>query len=188
MPEPKIDVAPYYNGGLSWKQFLESSPKNADQMRAYYDAFEFDEDTLSFFNGRTPLQVLAIAEDWCPDVVQNVAVAARISDEVPGMELSIVRRADAPELMSEYAADGKERIPVVAFFDMTFRELARWSGRCKAADKWIFDEVLKDTRDITTLSGDAAKKFAAEYDKRFREKYVWETINEWQHLLEDQDY
>ena len=187
MPEPKIDVAPYYNGGLSWKQFM-SSAKAASQMREYYGAFDFDEDVISFFNGRTPLQVLAIAEDWCPDVVQNLAVAARISDEVPGMELSIVRRADAPELMSEYAADGKERIPVVAFFDMTFRELARWSGRCKAADQWIFGEVLKGTRDITTLSGPAADSFAKEYDKRFRERYVWETINEWQHLLEDQDY
>lgn len=188
MPEPKIDVAPYYNGGLSWKQFLESSTQNTDRMRDYYDAFEFDEDVLSFFNGRTPLQVLAIAEDWCPDVVQNLAVAARISDEVPGMELSIVRRTDAPELMSEYVAGGKERIPVVAFFDMTFRELGRWSGRCRSADHWIFGEVLKGNRDIMSLSGGAATAFAAEYDKRFREKYVWETINEWQHLLEDQDY
>jgi hypothetical protein len=188
MPEPKIDVAPYYNAGLSWKQFLESAQHNADRMRDYYDAFEFDEDTLSFFNGRTPLQVLAIAEDWCPDVAQNLAVAARISDEVPGMELSIVRRAEAPELMNEYAVDGKERIPVVAFFDMTFRELARWSGRCRPADQWIFGEVLKGTRDITSLSGAASSAFASEYDKRFREKYVWETISEWQHLLEDQDY
>jgi len=188
MPEPKIDVAPFYNGGLSWKQFLESSKQNVDQMESYYDAFDFDEDTLSFFNGRTPLQVLAIAEDWCPDVAQNLAVAARISDEVPGMELSIVRRADAPELMGEYLTDGKERIPVVAFFDMTFRELARWSGRCRSADGWIFSEVLKGTRDITSLSGAAATEFSKEYDRRFRETYVWETISEWQHLLEDQDY
>ena len=104
------------------------------------------------------------------------------------MELSIVKKADAPELMGEYASNGKERIPVVAFFDMTFRELARWSGRCKNADKWIFDEVLKGTRDIGTLSGAAAASFNTEFDKRFREKYVWETISEWQHLLEDQDY
>ena len=188
MPEPKIDVAPYYNGGLTWKQFLDTSTKNTDQMRDYYDAFEFDEDMLSFFNGRTPLQVLAIAEDWCPDVAQSLAVAARICDEVPGMELSIVRRDEVPDLMSEYAADGKDRIPVVAFFDMTFRELGRWSGRCKAADRWIFDEVLKGSRDIMSLTGSASTEFANEYDRRFREKYVWETINEWQHLLEDQDY
>jgi hypothetical protein len=187
MPEPKIDVAPYYNGGLSWKQFMASA-KAASQMQEYYGAFDFDEDIISFFNGRTPLQVLAIAEDWCPDVVQSLSVAARLCDEVPGMELSIVKKSDAPELMNEYSSGGKERIPVVAFFDMTFRELGRWSGRCKAADQWIFGEVLKGTRDIASLGGADASSFDREFDKRFREKYVWDTINEWQHLLEDQDY
>jgi hypothetical protein len=188
VPEPKIDMAPYYNGGLSWSQFVETSRKNVDRMRAFYDAFDFDEETLTFFNGRTPLQVLAIAEDWCPDVAQNLAVVARIADEVPGMDLSIVRRSECPELMAEYATDGKERIPVVAFFDMAFRELARWSGRCRSADRWIFDEVLKGARDITALPAHAMKSFNEEYDRRFREKYVWETIDEWQRLLEDQDY
>ena len=48
--------------------------------------------------------------------------------------------------------------------------------------------MLKGTRDITTLSGAAAASFHSEFDKRFREKYVWDTISEWQHLLEDQDY
>jgi Thioredoxin len=188
MPEPQIDVARYYNGGLSWPQFLESAAHNADRMRAFYDAFEFDEDTLSFFNGRTPLQVLAIAEDWCPDVAQNVAVVARVSAEVPGMELSIVRRDESLELMNEYTTDGKRRIPVIAFFDLTFRELARWSGRCRSADRWIFDEVLKGGRDVTALKGEQKQRFDAEYDARYRDTYVWESIAEWQRLLEDQDY
>ena len=48
--------------------------------------------------------------------------------------------------------------------------------------------MLKGTRDIMSLSGTASTSFASEYDRRFREKFVWETINEWQHLLEDQDY
>ncbi len=188
MPEPQIDVAPYYNQGLSWKQFVDGAGDHAARMRAFYDAFEFDEEVLSFFNGRTPLQVLAIAESWCPDVIQNVAVVARISDEVPGMELSVVMRDRNPELMSEYAVSGKDRIPVIAFFDMTFRELARWSGRCKKADAWIFGEVLKGTRDVMSLDKASAKSFNDEYDRRYREAFVWETINEWLHLLEDQDY
>jgi hypothetical protein len=188
MPEPQIDVARYYNQGLSWKQFVESAGEHGERMRAFYDAFEFDEDMLSFFNGRTPLQVLAIAESWCPDVIQNVAVAARISDEVPGMELSIALRDKSPDLMAEYATGGKDRIPVIAFFDLTFRELARWSGRCKKADAWIFAEVLTGTRDVMSLNGSKAKEFNDEYDRRYRESYVWDTISEWQHLLEDEDY
>lgn len=188
MPEPQIDAAQFYNTGMSWQQYLDAATANQGRMQAFYDAFDFDEETLTFFNGRTPLQVLAIAEDWCPDVAQNLAVIARIADEVPGMELSIVRREGNAPLMAEYATGGKERIPVVAFFDMTFRELARWAGRCKAADAWIFGEVLKGTRDVMSLSGGAVKEFDEAYDRRYRETYVWDTIREWQHLLEDQDY
>jgi len=184
MPDPQIDVAPYYNGGMSWQQFIDAAENNKERLQSFYDAFDFDEEILTFFNGRTPLQVLAIAEDWCPDVAQNLAVIARISDEVPGMELSIVRREGNPELMAEYATDGKERIPVIAFYDMTFRELARWAGRCRAADAWIFGEVLNGGRDVTGLDA----TFEREYDRRYRETYVWDTISEWQHLLEDQDY
>jgi hypothetical protein len=187
MPEPQIDVAQHYNTGLSWKEFLAASAEK-ERLQSFYDAFDFDEETLTVYNGRTPLQVLAIADEWCPDVIQNLAVIARIADEVPGMELSIVSSKGSAELMAEYATDGKHRIPVVAFYDMTFRELARWAGRCKAADAWIFDEVLKGTRDIMSLQGAAAKEFNQAYDARYRETYVWDTIREWQHLFEDEDF
>jgi hypothetical protein len=187
MPDPSVDVAPYYNGGMSWDEFVEASPDNGERMQAFFDEFDFDEDTLAFFNGRTPLQVLAIGEEWCPDVVQNVAVIARIADEVPGMELSIVGREDNPELMDEYVSGGKRRIPVIAFFDMTFQELARWAGRCKSADAWIFGEVVPD-RDFRKLDEGKLADFRDEYDKRYRETYVWETIEEWQHLLLDEDF
>lgn len=186
MPEPTVDPAPYYNGGMSWEEFVEGAGDHADRMRGFYDEFDFDEDVLAFFNGRTPLQVLAIAEDWCPDVAHNVAVIARIADEVPGMELSIVARDANPELMDAYLTAGKRRIPVIAFFDMTFRELGRWAGRCASADEWIFGEVAPD-RDFGKLDADALRAFHEEYDRRYRDTYVWETLAEWQRLLSDEE-
>ncbi len=187
MPEPNVDAAQYYNKGMSWEEFVEKAGDSSARMEAFFDEFDFDEDTLAFFNGRTPLQVLVIAEDWCPDVVQNVSVIARISDEVPGMELSIVTRDDNPELMDQYLTDGRRRIPVIVFFDMTFRELGRWTGRCKPADEWIFGEVVPD-RDFSKLDEDARARFKDEYDKRYRETWVWTTINEWQRLLMDENF
>lgn len=182
-----VDPASYYNNGMSWKEFLEAARENADRMQGFYDDFDFDEDTLAFFNGRTPLQVLAIAEEWCPDVVQCLAMIARIADEVPGMELSIARRDENPDLMKEYITEGKHRIPVIAFFDMTFRELGRWAGRCESADQWVFNEVLGG-KQFEDLDEKEVAAFDTEYDKRFRETYARETLEEWQRLLEDQDY
>ena len=185
MSESTVDVASYYNNGMSWEEYLESSSESV-RMEHFFDDTELDEDVLAFFNGRTPLQVLAIGEDWCPDVVQNVAVIARICDEVPGMELSVVKRDDNPELMKEYETNGKRRIPVIAFFDMTFRELGRWAGRCKTADEWIFNDVLKGR--ALEMSAEQKKSFDATYDQRFTDQYMEETISEWQHLLMDEDF
>jgi len=187
MSNPTVDVASYYNQGLSWDEFVDHAQKNRGRMRDTYEGFDFDEDTLAFFNGRTPLQVLVVAEDWCPDVVQNVALIARVADEVPGMELSIVGREDNPELMDAYLTNGKRRIPVIGFFDMTFRELARWSGRCKEADEWILGEVLKDG-DWSGMTREELASFNEEYDARFQKTYLWRTIDEWQHLLMDEDF
>ena len=188
MSDSTVDPAPYYNNGMSWEEFLEASGDsgNVERMEAFFDDFDLDEDTLAFFNGRTPLQVLAIGEPWCPDVVQNVAVMARIADEIPGMELSIVTRDDNPELMDEYLTDGNRRIPVIAFFDMTFRELGRWAGRCASADDWIVGEVVPD-RNFDALSDEQKQSFHEEYDRRFRDTYARETIEEWQRLLSEED-
>lgn len=182
-----VEPADYYNTGMSWEEFLASSLKNVDRMKAFYDEFDFDDDTAVFFNGRTPLQVLAIGEDWCPDVVQNVAMLAKIADGVPGMELSIVRRDENPELMAEYLTNGNKRIPVVAFFDMAFRELARWTGRCREADEWIGGEILEGTS-WEKMSTEQLAAFNEEYDRRFRDSYARASLSEWQHLMEDEDF
>jgi hypothetical protein len=75
---------------------------------------------------------------------------------------------------------------VIAFFDMTFRELGRWTGRCHSADEWIFTEVVPD-RNFDALSDEAKRNFNNEYDRRFRDDYARETINEWQRLLSEED-
>jgi len=182
-----VDPADYYNTGMSWDEFLAGSLKNVDRMKAFYDEFDFDDDTAVFFNGRTPLQVLVIAEDWCPDVVQNVAMLAKIADGVPGMEVSIVRRDENTELMAQYLTNEKKRIPVIAFFDMTFREIARWTGRCREADEWIKGEILESTT-WDEMSEEALASFSVEYDRRYRESYARASLSEWQHLMEDEDF
>ena len=173
---------------MSWEEFVDGAGDNADRMKAFYDGFDFDDEQMAFWNNRTPLSVLGIVEDWCPDVVQNIPVIAKISDEVPGMELALVKRDDNPELMGEFLTNGNRRIPVIVFYDMTFRELGRWTGRCKPADEWIFSEVLDGKRKFNDLSENELKSFSEEYDKRYRDSYARVSIDEWQHLLMDEDF
>jgi hypothetical protein len=187
MSPAQVDLAHYYNNGMSWSEFVQGAGRNAERMRRLYDAFDFDEETAVFFNGRTPLQVLAIVEDWCPDVALNVAMLAKIAEEVPGMELSLVRRDENAELMDAYLSDGRRRVPTIIFMDMTFRELGRWSGRSKSADEWILGEVAKQRR-WDEMSAQDLAAFNEEYDRRFRERYAREALAEWQMLLEDEEF
>jgi len=182
-----VDVVSYYNRGLSWEEFVASSKKNVDRMRAFFDEFDVDDDTAAFFNNRSPMQILVIAEDWCPDVVQNLAMLARICEDVPGLELSIVRRDANSELMDEFLSDGKRRIPAIAFFDTTFTEITRWAGRCVSAQKWIDTDVLHG-RTWHDLSDDELEAFHIEYDRRFRESFARETLAEWMMLMSDEEY
>jgi len=187
MSDPLIDVADYYNNGLSWEEYLAAPTSDTPRLSAFYDEFEFDEEVLADFGNRTPLQVIAIVDDISPDVPRTVAVLARISEEVPGMELAIVRAEDAPELIDAYATDGERRVPAIAFFDMTFVEIARWSGRCRAADEWITKEVLKG-RTFGDLTETEHATFNTEYDQRFKDRFAWDTVEAWQHLFDDEDY
>ena len=187
MSQAQVDLAHYYNTGMSWSDFVQAAGQNAERMRRFYEDFEFDEDTAAFFNGRTPLQVLAIVEDWCPDVAQNVAMLAKIAEEVPGMELSLVRRDENAELMDAYRSHGRRRVPTIIFMDMTFCELGRWSGRCKSADAWILGEVAKKRR-WDEMSAQELAAFNEEYDRRFVEGYAREALAEWQMLLEDEEF
>lgn len=187
MSDAQIDISDYYNNGLSWEDYLASPTSDAHRLQEFYDEFDFDEDVLVDFGNRTPLQVIAVVDDKSPDVPRSIAVLARISEEVPGMELAIVRTEDSPELMDVFLTDGERRVPAIAFFDMTFIEVARWSGRCKSSNEWITTEVLKG-RSLDDLSETELATFNTEYDKRYKETFVWDTVEEWRHLFEDENY
>lgn len=187
MSDSQIDVSDYYNNGLSWEEYLASTSADTDRLKEFYDEFEFDEEVLGDFGNRTPLQVVAIVDDKSPDVARSVAVLARVSEEVPGMELAIVRVEDSPELLDAFMTHGQRLVPAIVFFDMTFIEVARWAGRCKSAHEWITGEGLKG-RSFADMTDAEQATFNAEYDKRFKEQFVWDTVKEWQHLFEDEDY
>jgi hypothetical protein len=187
MSNSPIDVADYYNKGLSWEDYLAVPTSDAHRLQEFYDEFEFDEEVLADFGNRTPLQVIAVVDDTTPDVPRSLAVLARISEEVPGMELAIVRTEDSPELMEVFLTEGERRVPAIAFFDMTFVEVARWSGRCKSANDWITTDVLKG-RSSGDLSDTELATFNSEYDERYKATFFWDTVEEWRRLFEDEDY
>ena len=83
-----------------------------------------------------PLWIVAIGEDWCPDVYHTLPTWVRIAKELPGWELRIFPRDAHKELMRHFLwRKDNLRIPVYAFYDEALRLQTWWSGRSAPAEK-----------------------------------------------------
>lgn len=72
------------------------------------------------------VHVLAIAEDWCGDVVRHVPALARMERATPHLHVRFVSRAQHPDVFVRYLTNGGEAIPKFIFFNDQFVECGNW--------------------------------------------------------------
>lgn len=70
--------------------------------------------------------LLVIAESWCTDAVNSVPYLARLARDHPTLELRLLRKAEAPELLTTHQLDGRSATPVVILLDDRFQERGSW--------------------------------------------------------------
>jgi hypothetical protein len=111
--------------GLTYDQFKEQMTRNRDRVEANEARVEIDPQDLSAFRSlKGPIHVLALAEDWCGDVVANLPVLGVLARKSGTLDLRIFLRDQNKDLMQRYLNQGKfESIPVFAFFDEKFTEV-----------------------------------------------------------------
>jgi len=169
--------------GYTYQEYLARIQNNREQFEANYREFQLSPEDASFFQElnrvRGPVRVLALAEDWCPDVYRGLPVMARIA-EAAGLELRIFPRDQNLDLMNLYLKDGQfMSIPTFAFFDGSFAPLGHWIERPAAAYQWM-DQVR---RELASLPQEAYRE-----EMRRRRAAVWdswrqETVRELRELL-----
>lgn len=131
--------------GFTWEAYLAAIENNQTRFRRNYEETEIRAEDAAFFrsvNDREggELRVLAIGEDWCPDVYFNLPTMARIA-EAAGVPLRIFPRDQNHDLMNRYLKDGEfMSIPVFVFFGRDNRELGHWIERSRRLDKVMHDE------------------------------------------------
>lgn len=86
------------------------------------------------------LKLLVLAEGWCGDASNTVPVLARLADEVPGIELRLLRRDEHPAVMDRYLTNGARSIPIVIALDEQYRELGHWGPRPAALQRWVLEQ------------------------------------------------
>src|SRR3984893_6669445 len=96
-------------------------------------------DVQAVKNLPSALNVLALAEDWCGDVVANLPVLGKLAAESGGkLNVRVLLRDQEPgsQVMDEHLNKGQfKSIPTVVFLDGDFKELGVWVERPESVTK-----------------------------------------------------
>ena len=120
-----------FSMGLTYDEYKDQMTRNRDRVDANEARVTIDPADLDAFRGLNgPIHVLALAEDWCGDVIANLPVLGVLGRESGTLDVRVFLRDQNTDLMQRYLNQGKyESIPVFAFFDDAFNELGVFTER-----------------------------------------------------------
>ena len=189
MAETTTVVTPArFASGLTYQDFLAKAKVNLDKFEENYKTAHLSAEDAAFFKRVAampagPAKMLALGEDWCPDVYRGLPVMAKIA-EAAGMELRIFPRDKNLDIMNEFLKQGQyQSIPVSVFYSKDVRYIAHWIERPALANEERVQITDQAKKDLPTAN---EQDLRAEVRKRTTVRYPWwqqETVKEIRQLL-----
>lgn len=176
-----------FASGMTWQKYLDYIKRNREKFEHNYGETVLTEEDVEAFRSLAakedgPAKVLALGEDWCPDVFRGLPVMARIA-EAAELELRIFPRDDNLDVMDEFLNSGEHQsIPTFVFYTRDHRYIANWVERPAKANAELGEVqkmfVGKEGDEIRTLYNE------------FQRGPVWaswrqETVRELRELLQE---
>jgi thiol-disulfide isomerase/thioredoxin len=186
--QPESVVTPErFASGMTWQQYLERIKRNRDKFEYNYDETVLADGDVEAFRSLAakpdgPAKVLALAEDWCPDVFRGLPVMIRIA-EAAALELHIFPRDENPDIMNEFLNRGEcQSIPTFVFYTRDHRYIAHWIERPAKANAEM-------AQVMALFQGKHSEEAQARYNE-FQRGPVWaswrqETVRELRELLQE---
>lgn len=126
---PVIDWPAVFAAGSTYETWLAlaESEEQRGRMETFRTALELEPQTLGFL-GTLPrtVHVVAIAEDWCGDVVRHVPVLQRMAEAAPKLQVRFISRAAHPDVFARFLTNGGEAIPKFIFLSEAWVECGNW--------------------------------------------------------------
>lgn len=132
MPMPPIlntiDWNSVFHSGQNFAEWLEASKENnqkliTDQMAA----LTLSDDVVNQLDALAkPVHIVAIAEDWCGDVVRHVPVLECLAKQNDLIKTSYITREENKDIFVRYLTNGGEAIPKFIFLSDAFVECGNW--------------------------------------------------------------
>jgi len=149
---------------VTFEAFVSSAVNHVDDFRSNYDAVTLNDDDHRLL-GDLPagLRVAAIVEDWCPDVVANLPIVARVADAGYLQLDVVVRGPDTRDVADAFPLEGRSHIPTYVFLDSERTELGVLYERPHAVQAHV-DQLLRSfTNEHPELDrGDLARTLSPE--------------------------
>jgi len=129
-----VVTAERFAGGMTWQQYLEQIKRNREKFAHNYEEAALSDADVEAFRSLAakadgPAKVLALAEDWCPDVFRGLPVMARIA-EAAELELRIFPRDENLDIINEFLNQGEHQsIPTFVFYTGDHRYIGHWIER-----------------------------------------------------------
>ena len=137
-----------FQSAMTYDQWKAAWTRNHDRFAAQEKAYQPDAgDVEAFKKLPKPVNVLAIVEDWCGDVVANVPIIERLAKETGKINVRYAMRDQTP-FIDRYLNKGQYKsIPVFVFLDDNFNELGVFTERPESVTKLRADkraEIFKN--------------------------------------------
>jgi len=158
---PGIDWKAVSDSGLAYPEWLAGAESVAqrDTLEALRLALILEPLVVGALAALPRLvHVVAIAEDWCGDVVRHVPVLQRLAEAGPNLQVRYITREQHPEVFIRFLTNGGEAIPKFIFLSDRFVECGSW-GPMPASCRELIARG-KACGDV----GAARKKVAARYE------------------------
>ncbi len=190
MTEETTVVTPQrFEEGYSYEEYLSQIKVNKLRFEQYFGEFDPEEGEVERFRNLTqrargPAKVLAIGEDWCPDVYRGLPTMAKLADSA-GVEVRVFPRDSNLDVMNEFLKEGKyQSIPVFVFYTEGLDYICHWIERPEVADKESA-EIESAIREEQPGLDD--RQFGIERRKRVSQRFPeWQqaTVREINEMLE----
>ena len=126
---PVLDWKAIFESGLDYGAWLTAaeSTTQRDLLVTQHEALSL-EPTVAAHLGALPrpVHVVAIAEDWCGDVVRHAPVLQRMAEAGANLKVRIISREQHPEVFVRFLTNGGEAIPKFIFLSERFIECGSW--------------------------------------------------------------
>jgi hypothetical protein len=136
-----------FDAGMTYDAYKAQMTRNKEQVEQNETDVQLKpDDVQAVQNLPQSVNVLALAEDWCGDVVANLPVLGKLAKESKGkLNVRVLLRDQEPgaKVMDEHLNKGEfKSIPTVIFLDADFKEVGVWVERPDSVTKLREDKRL----------------------------------------------